>query len=62
MMMTSILNGSQHILMLGVMSHVVVKKRLLYINIYKEFTADEDAAVLRDFTRKWTAAIIAANK
>lgn len=62
MMMSPIIKDGKQIPMLGVMSHVVVNKRLLYISIYKELTADEDAIILRDFTKKWTAAIIAANK
>jgi hypothetical protein len=62
MMMTTILNDKQRIAMLAVFGHVVVNKRVLYVNIYKELTTDEDAAALRDFTRKWTAEIIAANK
>lgn len=62
MMLSPILKDGKQIPMLGVMSHVVVNKRLLYISIYKELTADEDAMSLRDFTKKWTAAIISANK
>ncbi len=62
MMMSILSKDGVPIPMLAVMSHVVVNKRLLYINIYKELNADEDAVALRDFTKKWTAAIIAANK
>jgi hypothetical protein len=62
MMLSPILIDGKQIPMLSVMSHVVVNKRLLYISIFKELTVDGDAVALRDFTKKWTAAIIAANK
>jgi len=47
--------------MISVMSHVVVQKRLLYVNIYKEFSTDKDIETLRDFARKWADDILAAN-
>ena len=47
--------------MQGVMSHVVVQKRLLYLNLYKEFSADKDIETLRHFARKWADDILAAN-
>jgi len=47
--------------MISVMSHVVVQKRLLYLNIYKEFSTDKDIETLRDFARKWADDILAAN-
>ncbi len=47
--------------MISVMSHIVVQKRLLYLNIYKEFSTDKDIETLRDFARKWADDILAAN-
>lgn len=49
-------------IMVSVMGHVVVKGRLLYVNIYKESTDDRDAEMLRDFARKWADDILAANR
>lgn len=48
--------------MLSSISIVNANKRLLYIYVYKRLSDDGDVERLRDFTKKWTAAIIAANK
>ena len=62
MLLTTIVQGRKNTPMLGVMAHVVVRERLLYINIYKEFTAEKDVDELRDFARKWADDIVAANR
>lgn len=62
MVLTTIVQARKNTPMIGVMGHVVVKERLLYINIYKEFLADKDADELREFARKWADNILAANR
>jgi hypothetical protein len=48
--------------MFGVISYVAVKGRMLYLSIYKVYTKDKDAEMLRDFSRKWADEILAANR
>jgi hypothetical protein len=47
---------------LNSISYVLVNKRLIYVYGFKALTNNEDVKILEDFTKKWTAAIIAANK
>ncbi|MDQ3917563.1 MAG: hypothetical protein M3348_03725 [Acidobacteriota bacterium] len=44
------------------LSMVKVSRRVLFVNTYRKFTSEEDAAALRDFTRKWVGEILAANR
>lgn len=46
---------------LGTVSFVYVNLRLVYLYAYKMNPVDADMEMLRDFTRKWTASIIASN-
>jgi len=48
--------------MLTSLSLVNVNRRLLYVYGYKVFSSESDIQALTDFTKKWTAAILAANK
>ena len=48
--------------MLTALSLVNVNRRLLYVYAYKVFSSESDIHALTDFTKKWTAAILAANK
>lgn len=48
--------------LLATMSMVRVRSRLLYVYVYKRFESRADVNLLRDFTRKWTASIAAANR
>lgn len=48
--------------MLCGISYVRVNSRLLFVYTYRKFTSERDVDILRDFTKKWTASIIAANK
>jgi hypothetical protein len=48
--------------MLTSLSLVNVNRRLLYVYGYKVFSSESDIRALTDFTKKWTAAILAANK
>ncbi|MEO5857858.1 MAG: hypothetical protein ABIR33_02805 [Pyrinomonadaceae bacterium] len=54
--------GDRTIPMVGSRSWIVVNERLLYVNVYKEMVDDGDVSVVVDFTKKWTASIVAANK
>ena len=47
--------------MLATMSFLSVNQRLLFVYAYKTNWVKEDIETLREFTKKWTAAIIAAN-
>jgi hypothetical protein len=44
------------------LSYVMAKQRLLYLIVFKQIKKDTDLQALMDQTRKWTAAIVAANK
>ena len=46
---------------LGSVSFVYVNMRLIYVYVYKSNPVDADVEMLREFTRKWTASIVAAN-
>jgi len=48
--------------MLGSVSYVLVNKRLIYVYGFKPLKSDEDVTTLQNFIKKWTAAIIAANR
>jgi hypothetical protein len=47
--------------MLATMSFLSVNQRLLFVYAFKTNWIKEDIEMLRDFTKKWTSAIIAAN-
>ena len=46
---------------LGTVSFVYVNMRLIYVYAYKANPVDADVEMLREFTKKWTASIVAAN-
>jgi hypothetical protein len=46
---------------LASVSFVYVNSRLIYVYAYKSNPVEADVELLRDFTRRWTAAIVAAN-
>jgi hypothetical protein len=47
---------------LGTVSFVYVHMRLLYVYVYKSNPVDEDAEMIREFTRNWTSSIVEANQ
>lgn len=47
---------------LGTVSFVYVNMRLLYVYVYKSDPVEEDLEMIREFTRNWTALIVAANQ
>ena len=48
--------------MLSSVSLINLNKRLVFVYAYKVFSTEADIVTLRDFTKRWTAAILAANK
>jgi hypothetical protein len=62
MMMVNLELNERKVTILGTLSLVNIGKRLIYVYAYKMAPKGEDVAMLRDFTRNWTAAITAANK
>jgi len=43
-------------------SSVYVKDRILNLNVYRRYNSDADIPAIGEFTKKWLAAIVAANK
>lgn len=46
---------------LGGMTYLRVKDRMIYVYTYRRYTSAEDINVLRDFTKQWVTQILAAN-
>ena len=46
---------------LGGLTFLRVKQRLIYVYTYRSYTSKTDIHVLRDFTREWVGKILAAN-
>jgi hypothetical protein len=47
--------------LLGALTFVRVKQRLLYVNTYRRYESKTDAEILRDFTKHWIDTILSAN-
>jgi hypothetical protein len=47
---------------LGTVSFDYVNMRLIYVYVYKSNPVGEDLEMIREFTRKWTASIVDANR
>lgn len=62
MMLMNIQLNDKKFSVLGTTSFVNINHRLVFIYTYKMNPAKEDIEMLRNFAKKWTAAIIAANK
>jgi hypothetical protein len=54
-------SGETTVPILGGLSFVRVKQRLIYVYTYRKYQSKQDIEVLRDFTRKWVGEILAAN-
>jgi hypothetical protein len=55
-------NGTRHAKpLLGSLSYLRVKDRLLYVYTYRLYASKNDIEVLQEFTRKWIGEIISAN-
>jgi len=48
--------------LIGSTSFLLVNKRLIFLYMFKRTSAKEDAETMIDLTKKWTAAVLAANK
>lgn len=46
---------------LGGLSYVRIKQRLVYVYTYRKYKAGRDVQILRDFTKRWISRILAAN-
>ncbi|HEV7680889.1 MAG TPA: hypothetical protein VGO68_02110 [Pyrinomonadaceae bacterium] len=55
-------DGELSVPILGGLSYVRIGQRLVYIYTYKKFESQTDVALLRDFTKRWIAQILAANR
>lgn len=47
--------------LLGGLTYLRVKDRMIYVYTYRKYTAEDDVNVLRDFTKQWVTQILAAN-
>jgi hypothetical protein len=45
----------------GSLSYVLVKQKLLYVYTYRKYESQADTVVVRDFARRWIGQILAAN-
>jgi hypothetical protein len=54
-------NGRSQAVLTSV-SFLLVNKRCIYVAVFKGLTGDEDVKTVQDLTKKWTTAIIAANR
>lgn len=48
--------------LLGTLSFVNLKGRLVFFYTYRKFNSEKDAELLRDFTRGWLKEVVAANR
>lgn len=55
-------NEKKDAIVIGGASMILIKQRLLFVFIYKEFKTKEDIEILKAASRKWTSQIIEANK
>ena len=55
-------DGEGSVPILGGLSYVRVKQRLVYVYTYRRYKTKADAAILRAFTTEWISQILAANK
>lgn len=55
-------NISKDAIVIGGVSLIRVKQRLLYVYIYREFKSKDDIEQLKNLSNKWTSEIIAANQ
>ncbi len=46
---------------LGGLSYVRIKQRLVYVYTYRKYKSGTDVQILRDFTKRWIGQILAAN-
>lgn len=61
-MLTAVEVDGEQSPMIVTLSALHLKNRVIEVHIYRRIKKDEDIDTLENFTRKWTAAILAANK
>jgi hypothetical protein len=47
--------------LVGGLSYVRVKQRMIYVYTYRKYVSKDDIEILRDFTKQWIGQILAAN-
>ena len=62
MMLVNLEVGGRKMTTLGTFSVLHVNQRIVFVYVYKMSPTDSDTAMITDFTKKWTARIVAANK
>jgi len=62
MMMNQVKAFGRQKTMLVSISLINVNRRLLYVYVYKVYSSEADIQLVTDTTKKWTSAIVAANK
>lgn len=55
-------DASANVPVLGGLSYVRIKERMVYVYTYRKYKTEADVQILRDFTRKWIGQILAANR
>jgi hypothetical protein len=59
---TTTADGQASVPILGGLSYIRVKQRLVYVYTYRRYESKADAAILRVFTTEWISKILAANR
>lgn len=59
---TTTVDGEASVPILGGLSYIRVKQRLVYVYTYRTYKSKADVAILRAFTTDWISQILAANK
>lgn len=59
---TTTADGQATVPILGGLSYIRVKQRLVYVYTYRRYNSKADAAILRAFTTDWISQILAANR
>jgi len=59
---TTTADGQTTVPILGGLSYIRVKQRLVYVYTYRRYNSKADAAILRAFTTDWINQILAANR
>lgn len=54
--------GPQQVTRVTVMAAVYIRRRLIYLNSFRDLATVDDIKILQDFSGRWVEAVIAANK
>lgn len=58
---TKVGDTEKNVPLVGGMSFVRIKQRMIYVYTYRRYESKADVEVLRDFTKQWISQILAAN-